>query len=139
MTIFEQWWAPIEQLMNDKALLPDRSVYAALFQTAGRGQKGNRWESRPGENLTFSLLLKPAALAVTEQFIEGMTGGPEEEPEPDEHIWLSLRNAELFCGAIADALGSLDPKNADTYAETSARADANTNAVAKSKIIVTFI
>ncbi|MBR1539405.1 MAG: biotin--[Bacteroidales bacterium] len=57
------------QLMNDKALLPDRSVYAALFQTAGRGQKGNRWESRPGENLTFSLLLKPAALAVTEQFI----------------------------------------------------------------------
>ena len=57
------------QLMNDKALLPDRSVYAALFQTAGRGQKGNRWESRPGENLTFSILLKPACIAVSEQFI----------------------------------------------------------------------
>ena len=57
------------QLMNDKDSLPDRSVYAALFQTAGRGQKGNRWESRAGENLTFSILLKPACIAVSEQFI----------------------------------------------------------------------
>jgi len=57
------------RLMADKASLPDRSVYAALFQTAGRGQKGNRWESRPGENLTFSILLKPAFLPVTEQFL----------------------------------------------------------------------
>ena len=57
------------QLMADKASLPDRSVYAALFQTAGRGQKGNRWESRPGENLTFSILLKPDFLAAMDQFI----------------------------------------------------------------------
>ena len=57
------------QLMNEKGGLPDRTVYAALFQTAGRGQKGNRWESRAGENLTFSILLKPAAVAATEQFI----------------------------------------------------------------------
>ena len=47
------------RLLADQAGLPDRTVYAALFQTAGRGQKGNRWESRPGENLTFSFLLKP--------------------------------------------------------------------------------
>lgn len=57
------------QLMKDRESLPDRSVYAALFQTAGRGQKGNRWESRPGENLTFSLLLKPVFLSVADQFI----------------------------------------------------------------------
>lgn len=57
------------RLMNDKDTLPDRSVYAALFQTAGRGQKGNRWESRSGENLTFSILLKPAELSASEQFI----------------------------------------------------------------------
>ena len=49
------------QLARDKEELPDRSVYAALFQTAGRGQKGNRWESAPGENLTFSILFKPFA------------------------------------------------------------------------------
>ena len=57
------------RLMNDKAELPDKTVYAARFQTAGRGQKGNRWESRPGENLTFSILLKPDGIAAAEQFI----------------------------------------------------------------------
>ena len=35
------------------------SVVAAVNQTAGRGQRGNRWVSAPGDNLTFSLLLKP--------------------------------------------------------------------------------
>jgi BirA family biotin operon repressor/biotin-[acetyl-CoA-carboxylase] ligase len=57
------------RLLADKESLPDRSVYAALFQTAGRGQKGNRWESRSGENLTFSILLKPDAILAREQFI----------------------------------------------------------------------
>ena len=54
--------------MADKDSLTDKNVYAALFQTAGRGQKGNRWESRAGENLTFSILLKPEGIHVTEQF-----------------------------------------------------------------------
>ena len=61
------------RLMNDKADLPDRTVYAARFQTAGRGQKGNRWESRPGENLTFSILLKPEGIPASEQFILSQT------------------------------------------------------------------
>jgi len=34
------------------------SVVAAEFQTAGRGQRGNKWHARKGENLTFSMLLK---------------------------------------------------------------------------------
>jgi BirA family biotin operon repressor/biotin-[acetyl-CoA-carboxylase] ligase len=29
-----------------------------MEQTAGRGQRGNTWSSRPGENLTFSIVLK---------------------------------------------------------------------------------
>lgn len=33
------------------------SVYAAKFQTAGRGQRGNKWSSEAGQNLTFSVLL----------------------------------------------------------------------------------
>ena len=57
------------RLLADKDTLPDRTVYAALFQTAGRGQKGKRWESRSGENLTFSILLKPEDLPAREQFI----------------------------------------------------------------------
>ncbi len=34
------------------------SVLSALSQTAGRGQRGNTWCSAPGENLTFSIVLK---------------------------------------------------------------------------------
>jgi len=34
------------------------SVLSALSQSEGRGQKGNKWSSAPGENLTFSIVLK---------------------------------------------------------------------------------
>ena len=44
-------------------------VWAARFQTAGRGQKGNSWESAVGQNLTFSVLLKPAFLSAERQFL----------------------------------------------------------------------
>lgn len=38
-----------------------------------------------------------------------------EEPEQDEHIWLSLRNAEVCTQAIADQLKKLDPSNKTEY------------------------
>lgn len=34
-------------------------VVFAEQQTAGRGQRGNRWESAPGKGLWFSILLRP--------------------------------------------------------------------------------
>lgn len=37
-------------------------------QTAGRGQRGNTWEAAPGENLTFSVVLTPTFLRVSDQF-----------------------------------------------------------------------
>ena len=40
----------------------------ALEQTAGIGQRGNHWDSAPGENLTFSLVLKPDFLPAAQQF-----------------------------------------------------------------------
>lgn len=40
----------------------------AESQYAGRGQRQNRWESEPGKNLTFSILLKPAFLPATALF-----------------------------------------------------------------------
>ena len=68
-----RWFDTIDststRLWADKEQLPDKAVYAALFQTAGRGQKGNRWESRRGENLLFSVLFKPASLPASEQFV----------------------------------------------------------------------
>ncbi|UJP65020.1 biotin--[acetyl-CoA-carboxylase] ligase [Mongoliitalea daihaiensis] len=37
-------------------------------QTKGKGQRGNRWWSEPGMNLTFSLVLEPKFLKAGQQF-----------------------------------------------------------------------
>ena len=67
----------------------------------------------------------------TEEIVEGMQDadhahahdhehehdhGHDHEEEADEHVWLSLKNAAVLVGAIADALQELDPDNKDTYA-----------------------
>lgn len=39
------------------------------FQTKGRGQIGNSWESQRGENLTFSTVIYPTSILAREQFI----------------------------------------------------------------------
>lgn len=36
---------------------------------------------------------------------------------PDEHVWVSLKNAEIFCRDITDALISKDEKNKSLYEE----------------------
>ncbi len=44
-------------------------VVSAEFQTAGRGQRGNRWESERGSNLLFSVLLYPEGVVAGRQFV----------------------------------------------------------------------
>ena len=52
-----------------------------------------------------------------EDLCEHMEGhGHDHGEEKDEHVWLSLKNAETLVTAIADALQELDPDNKDTYA-----------------------
>ncbi len=46
----------------------DCHFVVARRQTAGRGQRGNTWESLPYANLTFSLMVRPRALAAARQF-----------------------------------------------------------------------
>ncbi len=46
-----------------------RTVVVAHEQTAGRGLRENLWESEPGKNLTFSLILHPTSLPVERQFV----------------------------------------------------------------------
>lgn len=41
----------------------------------------------------------------------------EHEEEADEHVWLSLKNAEVLVGAISNALQELDAENMEIYAE----------------------
>lgn len=47
---------------------PAGTLVTAEYQTAGRGQRGNRWQSHAGENLTFSVVLEPGFLVAEEQF-----------------------------------------------------------------------
>ena len=39
-----------------------------------------------------------------------------EEKEYDEHVWLSLKNAQVLCNAISDALQQIDLEHKDLYA-----------------------
>ena len=50
------------------ATLPGGTVIYTPSQTAGRGQKGNSWESEDGKNLTFSMLLKKPPVKARDQF-----------------------------------------------------------------------
>ena len=70
-----------------------------------------------------------------EELKEGMEAeeeeeGEEEGPEYDEHVWLSLRNAEKLCTEIGNVLCTADPdnsgeysKNAKTYTESISELD----------------
>jgi BirA family biotin operon repressor/biotin-[acetyl-CoA-carboxylase] ligase len=51
-----------------KESLPEGSVIAADYQTGGRGQTGNNWESAPGKNLLFSLVIYPESIVPNRQF-----------------------------------------------------------------------
>ena len=51
--------------------------------------------------------------ALQEELVEGMQG--EADDAADEHIWLSLRNAEILCAAIRDALIELDGEHSRAY------------------------
>lgn len=52
-----------------KELLPEGSVVVTDFQTSGRGQVGNVWESEAGKNLMFSVILYPDFLPANRQFL----------------------------------------------------------------------
>ena len=46
------------EVLRRAAELEHLTVIAARSQTAGRGQRGNTWTSAPGENMTFTILVK---------------------------------------------------------------------------------
>jgi BirA family biotin operon repressor/biotin-[acetyl-CoA-carboxylase] ligase len=58
----------LKQLASNSKPLPEGTVIMAENQYAGRGQQQNGWFTQAGKNLTFSILLKPAFLKITEQF-----------------------------------------------------------------------
>ncbi|MCM1054674.1 MAG: metal ABC transporter substrate-binding protein [Bacteroides sp.] len=61
---------------------------------------------------------------VEEEAVEGMSeklsvfGGEAEEKEYDEHVWTSLKNAQLISKRIGEAMAAADSANADFYASS---------------------
>lgn len=74
---------------------------------------------------TVNMLEAIGDAAVEEEIVEGMQAeeeeehaeeGAEEGPEYDEHVWLSLRNAQKLVDAIAGELSAIDAQGASAYA-----------------------
>jgi BirA family biotin operon repressor/biotin-[acetyl-CoA-carboxylase] ligase len=55
-------------LVASQADAPHGYVLVTKEQTAGRGQRGNTWESAPNKNLTFSMVLRPDMISARRQF-----------------------------------------------------------------------
>ncbi len=56
------------KVLQSNVQVAEGTVIITDNQTAGRGQRGNTWESEAGRNLTFSLILKPSFLHPKDQF-----------------------------------------------------------------------
>ncbi|ADR21820.1 biotin--[acetyl-CoA-carboxylase] ligase [Marivirga tractuosa] len=54
--------------MSAKNQLYEGAIIITKHQTKGKGQRGNQWNSPDGENLTFSIFLKPQFLKAAQQF-----------------------------------------------------------------------
>lgn len=57
------------QMLTETEELPSGSIVLTDFQTAGRGQIGNSWESEAGKNLTFSILFHPVDIPAYMPFV----------------------------------------------------------------------
>ena len=53
----------------NREMLPELTSVYTSYQHAGRGQRGNSWESEAGANLLFSFVVFPNFLEAKRQFL----------------------------------------------------------------------
>lgn len=90
--------------------LPEGSVLVADKQTAGRGQVGNVWESEPGKNLTFSVVLYPDCIPANHQFLISQIASLSVKETLDAYVsgirvkWPNdiYRNEKKICGMLIE-------------------------------------
>jgi len=58
----------LKNLLSQEQLEEGTAVFTD-FQTAGKGQRGNGWESENGKNLMFSIVFYPDMIKANEQFV----------------------------------------------------------------------
>lgn len=91
-----------------------------LFVYVG-GESDESWVDRvlaqkTNSDLTEINLMEALADRVREEEdVVGAEGDGDEETEYDEHIWLSLKNAQAAVERIASVLGEIDVQNAAAY------------------------
>ena len=75
--------------------------------------------TKNSNTIVINMLNSVGDFALGEEIVEGMEHQHEEDTEHgeeyDEHIWLSLKNAQIICGEIKDALCKVDNENAEQY------------------------
>jgi BirA family biotin operon repressor/biotin-[acetyl-CoA-carboxylase] ligase len=55
--------------ISQREKLPEGYIVCTDFQTAGKGQSGNSWESEAGKNLLFSMILYPVEVPLDQLFL----------------------------------------------------------------------
>ena len=139
-TIFPQYdW--IRVILGDKVsdynitLLSDKGVDMHSFQPTASdmkkigecalfvyvGDKSETWvsgvKSSVGTDSTkFVGLSEILEGSLTEEG-EAVEADEDDGDTYDEHVWLSLKNAEKCCLYLANVLGEIDPDNKDTYSD----------------------
>lgn len=69
LTSTNEW---LEMLLTKDTNLPEWTVVSTEFQSKGKGQIGNIWCSNKGENLLFSLFLRPTFVEIKRYFYISM-------------------------------------------------------------------
>jgi BirA family biotin operon repressor/biotin-[acetyl-CoA-carboxylase] ligase len=99
-------------LLHERPSLAEGTVVMAHHQYAGRGQRGSTWHAEPGQNLTFSLLMRPnwlsteglfdlhkaSSLAIAEALQHALPGVPVQVKWPND----VLINGRKACGLLIE-------------------------------------
>lgn len=102
--------ASTNSLVKEKAgELPPMTLILAREQTAGRGQRGNSWESESGKNLTFSFWFDPnsdlgsskSVTASIQMSADGVNSQTLTPLKPAEQFAISEAVALAFVGLLA--------------------------------------
>lgn len=108
--------------------IADMALVSSAALVVYGGGESDAWVDDAIANATnpdlrsISMLEVVGDAAVEEEQVEGMENKDgEEEPELDEHVWLSLRHAQAITDAIANELAAIDEEGASSF-QTNAQA-----------------
>ena len=104
------------QSLCSKQKVEELTVVVADFQTSGRGQRGNSWESDSGKNLLFSIVIFPEFLEARRQFLISQIISLAIKEELDTYTtdisikWPNdiVMNGKKVCGILTEMSAQLD-------------------------------